>query len=160
MHLPGPLRAAVGLAATAADEARRLPERALELPMLVVSTALQGSLRAQQRYAQLTARGDEVLNRHAPTDEPPAWATFDEPVPLDTLHRTTDVTGDTDSTDSTEASVEPPPAAPDRPRKPRAPRAPRKAAGTGQAADSAAEAKPVRAPRHQPPSRFDAADDD
>ena len=35
MHLPGPLRAAVGLVATAADEAKHLPDRAIELPMLV-----------------------------------------------------------------------------------------------------------------------------
>jgi hypothetical protein len=89
MHLPAPLRAAVGLAAIAADEARRLPERALELPMLTVSTALQASVRAQQRYARLTARGDEVLNRRHPTDEPPAWATFDDALSDDELRRAT-----------------------------------------------------------------------
>lgn len=88
MHLPGPLRAAVGLAATAATEAKHLPDRAVELPMLVVSSALQASLRAQQRYARLTARGDEVLNRRPPTAEPPPWATFDDPVPLEDLRRT------------------------------------------------------------------------
>lgn len=80
MHLPGPLRAAVGLVASAADEARHLPDRAIELPMLAVSTALQASLRAQQRYARLAARGDQVLNRRPATDDPPPWATFDEPV--------------------------------------------------------------------------------
>jgi hypothetical protein len=79
-QLPTPIRAAVGLLATALDEARRLPDRAIELPMLAVSTALQMSLRAQQRYAALAARGDELLNRRGPTDEPPPWATFDEPV--------------------------------------------------------------------------------
>ena len=47
----GPVRAAVGLVAVAADEARTLPDRAIELPVLAVSTALQMSLRAQQRYA-------------------------------------------------------------------------------------------------------------
>lgn len=83
MHLPGPLRAAVGFVASAADEAKRLPDRALELPMLAVSTALQASVRAQQRYARLTARGDEVLNRTRPTDEPPEWAQFDAPVPVE-----------------------------------------------------------------------------
>src|ERR1700712_2381993 len=87
MHLPGPLRAAVGLVATAASEARHLPDRAVELPMLAVSSALQASLRAQQRYARLAARGDEVLNRRVPTEEPPPWATFDDPVPLDNLRR-------------------------------------------------------------------------
>lgn len=81
MHLPAPLRAAVGLVATAADEARRLPDRALELPMLAVSSALQASVRAQQRYARLAARGDAVLHRGEPTDEPPPWATFDDPLP-------------------------------------------------------------------------------
>ncbi len=80
MQLPGPFRAYVGLLATAADEAKRLPDRAIEFPMLAISTALQMSLRAQQRYARLTARGDEVLNRRHASDEPPSWATFDEPV--------------------------------------------------------------------------------
>lgn len=78
MHLPGPLRAAVGLVVTAADEAKHLPDRAIELPMLAVSTALQMSLRAQQRYARLAERGDAVLNRRDISDEPPDWATFDE----------------------------------------------------------------------------------
>src|SRR6185437_15689770 len=89
MQLPGPVRAMVGLVASAADEARNLPDRAIELPMLAVSTALQVSLRAQQRYARLAARGDAVLNHRSPSDEPPSWATFDDPVPPEELdHRT------------------------------------------------------------------------
>lgn len=88
MRLPGPFRAAIGLAATAAEEARHLPERAIELPMLAVSTALQVSLRAQQRYARLAARGDDVLNRRPAGDEPPSWATFDEPLSPEELRRT------------------------------------------------------------------------
>jgi hypothetical protein len=80
MHLPAPLRAAVGLVVTAADEAKHLPDRAIELPMLAVSTALQMSLRAQQRYARLAERGDAVLNRRPVSDEPPSWATFDDPL--------------------------------------------------------------------------------
>jgi len=80
MQLPGPVRAAIGLAANVADEARHLPDRAIELPMLAVSTALQMSLRAQQRYAMLTARGDKVLSSGQITDDPPPWATFDDPV--------------------------------------------------------------------------------
>ena len=82
MQLPGPVRAVVGLLANAADEAKHLPDRAIELPMLAVSTALQASLRAQQRYARLAARGEQVLSRRPPTDEPPAWATFDDPVSI------------------------------------------------------------------------------
>jgi hypothetical protein len=84
-QLPTPLRAALGLVATAMDEARNLPDRAIELPMLAVSTALQMSLRAQQRYAHLAAKGDELLNRREVTDEPPEWATFDAPVAVDKL---------------------------------------------------------------------------
>ena len=80
MQLPGPVRAYVGLLALAAEEAKRLPDRAIEFPMLAVSTALQMSLRTQQRYARLTARGDQVLHRHPTGDEPPPWATFDDPV--------------------------------------------------------------------------------
>jgi hypothetical protein len=83
MQFPGPVRAVVGLLANAADEAKHLPDRAIELPMLAVSTALQMSLRAQQRYARLAARGDEVLSRRPSSDDPPPWATFDEPVSID-----------------------------------------------------------------------------
>jgi hypothetical protein len=89
-QLPTPLRAALGLVATALDEARHLPDRAIELPMLAVSTALQMSLRAQQRYARLAARGDEVLNGRETTDDPPSWATFDEPVAVEKLNVTED----------------------------------------------------------------------
>jgi hypothetical protein len=85
MQLPGPLRAVIGFAANVTDEAKHLPDRAIELPMLAVSTALQLSLRAQQRYARLTARGDEVLNRRQVGDDPPSWATFDEPIPPEQL---------------------------------------------------------------------------
>ena len=81
--LPMPFRAALGLVATAMDEARHLPDRAIELPMLAVSTALQVSLRAQQRDAAFAAKGVEFLSRRATTDEPPEWATFDEePTPI------------------------------------------------------------------------------
>jgi hypothetical protein len=77
--IPTPVRAALGLLANAVDAARTLPDRAVELPVLAVSTALQFSLRAQQRYAELAMRGDEVIGRfHGPPDEPPAWATFDD----------------------------------------------------------------------------------
>lgn len=152
MQLPGPVRACVGLLAVAADEAQRLPDRAIELPMLAVSTALQMSLRAQQRYARLTARGDEVLNRRRPGDEPPPWATFDESaaaVPEDPVPQPTTVA---------EA---------------------RNSAGPGPTAgalldelwneantddsgndDQPRRAKTINAPRHTSPSRFDTVGDD
>ena len=81
-ELPNPIKAVVGLFAVAVDhlpEPEDLPEKALELPVLAVSAALQASLRAQQIYALLTARGDEALSqlRGAPSSPPP-WATFDE----------------------------------------------------------------------------------
>jgi hypothetical protein len=80
--LPTPVRAAIGLAAVVVEQARTLPDRALELPVLVVSTALQFSVRVQQRYAELALRGDELLGRlHEPPEEPPSWATFDEDEP-------------------------------------------------------------------------------
>jgi hypothetical protein len=78
--LPSPVRAALGLAATMVDQARHLPDRAIELPMRAVSVALQVSLRAQQQYAALAARGDEILAARQTGDEPPEWAKFDEPV--------------------------------------------------------------------------------
>lgn len=80
--LPTPVRAALGLATIAVEEARTLPDRVLELPVLVVSTALQISVRVQQRYAELALRGDELLSRlHEPPEEPPSWATFDDEEP-------------------------------------------------------------------------------
>jgi hypothetical protein len=77
--LPTPLRAALGLAATALDEARKLPETLPQAPVVAVSTAMQVSLRIQQRIAELAARGDEVLSQlRGTSSEPPEWATFDE----------------------------------------------------------------------------------
>jgi hypothetical protein len=80
--LPTPVRAALGLAAITVEQARTLPDRLLELPVRVVSTALQFSVRIQQRYAELTLRGDELLGSlHEPPEEPPSWATFDDEQP-------------------------------------------------------------------------------
>ena len=68
------------MVAIARDLVQNFPDKAIELPMLAVSTALQMSLRAQQRYAALAARGDALLAGQRISDEPPAWATFDGPV--------------------------------------------------------------------------------
>ncbi|HEX4728026.1 MAG TPA: hypothetical protein VH298_09520, partial [Jatrophihabitans sp.] len=77
--LPTPLRAALGLAATALDEARKLPETLPQAPVVAVSTAMQVSLRVQQRIAELAARGDELLSQlRGTSSEPPEWTTFDE----------------------------------------------------------------------------------
>jgi hypothetical protein len=78
-HIPTPIRAALGLAATAVAEARKLPETLPQLPVTAVSTAMQASLRVQQHIATLAARGDEVISQLRGTSpEPPSWATFDE----------------------------------------------------------------------------------
>jgi hypothetical protein len=82
-NIPTPIRAALGLAATAVDEARKLPETLPQavstVPLRAVSTAMQASLKLQQRLATLSARGDEVLSQlRGRSPEPPSWATFDE----------------------------------------------------------------------------------
>lgn len=78
-HIPTPIRAALGLAATAVAEARKLPETLPQLPVTAVTTAMQASLRMQQHIATFAARGDEVISQlRGTTAEPPTWATFDE----------------------------------------------------------------------------------
>ncbi|HEV7655754.1 MAG TPA: hypothetical protein VGP36_13620 [Mycobacteriales bacterium] len=77
--IPPPLRAAAGLAALAIDSARKVPRQLVGLPVLAVSTALQASLKAQQTYAGLVARGDEVLTQLRGQQEgAPPWAQFDD----------------------------------------------------------------------------------
>jgi len=78
--IPPPLRAAAGLAALTIDTARKVPQQLVGLPVLAVSTALQASLRAQQTYAALIARGDEVLGQLRRGDDAP-WARFDDDEP-------------------------------------------------------------------------------
>ncbi|MDR1998590.1 MAG: hypothetical protein LBQ06_01415 [Frankiaceae bacterium] len=80
--IPIPIKALVGLIASAADRlppAEQLPDKVLELPVLAVSAAMQASLRAQQIYAELAARGEDAITqlRGAP-ETAPAWASFDD----------------------------------------------------------------------------------
>lgn len=79
--IPPPLRAAAGLAALAIDTARKVPQQVVGLPVLAVSTALQASLKAQQAYAGLVARGDEVLGQLRGHQEDAPWARFDDDEP-------------------------------------------------------------------------------
>jgi hypothetical protein len=132
-QLPAPLRAAIGAIATVVEERHTLPDKALQFPVLAVSTALQISLRAQQRYAALTAKGDEVLGqRHGTPEEPPAWAIFDDP-------------------------PEPPPAhpAPAQPASAQPNAAAARPVTKSTPARKATSAKKVPAPRASAPSRFD-----
>jgi hypothetical protein len=161
------LRAAVGLIATIADDAPSFPDKALELPMLAVSTALQISLRAQQQYAQLVARGDEVLNRVEPTDEPPSWASFDPPVAeseIAALHLAgPDEPGDAAAAGSGPANAPADtgdPAAPSEIADPADDPAAVSDVVDGTTLADAGARKRIRAPRSGPPSAFDAVEDE
>jgi hypothetical protein len=63
---------------TAVEQARDLPRQAVELPVTVVSQALQASMRVQQRLTELAIKGDRALSALRPVEEKPSWATFDE----------------------------------------------------------------------------------
>ncbi|GLZ35587.1 hypothetical protein Lesp02_77740 [Lentzea sp. NBRC 105346] len=76
--LPLPVRVAAGLAATALEQARRLPQQLAGLPVTVVSEALQLSMRVQQHVTELAIKGDDILSGLRPVEDEPEWATFDE----------------------------------------------------------------------------------
>lgn len=76
--LPFPARVAAGLAASAAEQARKLPSHIAGLPVTVASHALQLSMRVQQEITELAIKGDEVLAKYEAGEDEPAWATFDE----------------------------------------------------------------------------------
>jgi hypothetical protein len=171
--LPTPVRAAIGLAAVAVEQARTLPDRALELPVLVVSTALQFSVRVQQRYAELALRGDELLGRlHEPPEEPPSWATFDdekpEPEPAAVIVEAASDSSEAAS-DTGAAASDSGPAAPDTGAAasdtveaasdsgPAAPDTGAAASGTGEAKPARRRAKAARPPAQPEPSAFDTA---
>jgi hypothetical protein len=135
--LPGPIRAAIGVVVTAVEDGRNFPERALELPVLAVSSALQLALQAQQRYAALVVKGDEFIGslRGAP-EEPPAWATFDDDAAPASPAAEPDGEpdpGDVDSLDRVDDIDD------------------------NEAVDSVV--KPIKAPRKKAPSAFDTVDE-
>jgi hypothetical protein len=76
--LPLGVRVAAGLAVTALEQARRLPQQLAGLPLTVVSEAMQLSMRVQQHVTELAIKGDDVLSGLRPAEEEPEWATFDE----------------------------------------------------------------------------------
>ncbi|MEV4318709.1 lipid droplet-associated protein [Actinocrispum sp. NPDC049592] len=78
--LPLPIRVAAGLAATAVERARELPEKLVGLPVTVASQAMQLSMRVQQHVTALAIKGDEALAAFRPVEETPEWATFDEDI--------------------------------------------------------------------------------
>ncbi|MBI1759433.1 MAG: hypothetical protein HYR62_09460 [Actinobacteria bacterium] len=105
-EIPSPLRAAAGLAVTAFDEARRLPDRLAALPVLALSSAMQASMKVQQRYAELVGRGDQLLTGLARSEEQSHWARFDED------DHDTDTDTDTDTDDRDDVPPRTGPAAP------------------------------------------------
>src|SRR5689334_15613062 len=85
-EIPEAVRAAAGLAATVLDEARRLPETLPGLPVRVLGRAMQLSMKVQQHYAGLVARGDELFTGLRGEDEP-GLATFDDDEPAGPAER-------------------------------------------------------------------------
>ncbi|GAS97375.1 uncharacterized protein RMCC_4341 [Mycolicibacterium canariasense] len=74
----------MGVAVTALDETRKLPQTILAYPMTVASQVAQLVMKVQQDVADLVIRGDETLESlFPPKDEQPEWATFDEDLPAD-----------------------------------------------------------------------------
>ena len=79
-EIPEAVRAAAGLAATVLDEARKLPETLPGLPVRLIGLALQSSLKLQQQYSGLVARGDELLDGLVGGSDD-GLATFDDDLP-------------------------------------------------------------------------------
>jgi hypothetical protein len=81
---PYGVRLLVGVAATALEETRKLPQTILMYPMTVVSQVAQLVMKMQQDVADLVNRGDETLEQlFPPKDEKAEWATFDEDEDVD-----------------------------------------------------------------------------
>lgn len=89
MPAPLPIRLAAGLAATAAEEAFRLPYRLRRLPGSLAGSAMTAAagsiMRARRNVTDIVARGDMVLEElSTPVVDQPEWATFDEDADDDT----------------------------------------------------------------------------
>lgn len=77
-QLPLPVRVATGLAVTAFEQVRRLPERLVELPVTMVSQILQLSMRVQHHMTELAIKGDDALAVFRSGEDTTEWARFDE----------------------------------------------------------------------------------
>ncbi|HJT04981.1 MAG TPA: lipid droplet-associated protein [Pseudonocardiaceae bacterium] len=77
-HVPLPVRVAVGLVVTAVEQARKLPEQLVDLPVTAASRAVQVGMRVQQRVTELAIKGDQVFSLLQPVEDSPPWARFDE----------------------------------------------------------------------------------
>jgi hypothetical protein len=61
--VPTPVAAALGLVPTVLDGARRLPTKAVQLPVLAVSSALTALDSARREYDELAGRGERLVAR-------------------------------------------------------------------------------------------------
>jgi hypothetical protein len=61
--VPTPVAAALGLVPTVLDGVRRLPSKAVQVPVIAVSTALAAVDAARREYDDLAARGQELVAR-------------------------------------------------------------------------------------------------
>lgn len=76
---PYGIRLLVGVAVTAIEETRKLPQTIVMYPMTVASTLAQLVMKVQQDLAGFAIKGDAALEMvFPPKDEKPDWATFDE----------------------------------------------------------------------------------
>ncbi len=76
---PYGVRLLVGVAATAVEETRKLPQTILMSPMSLASQFAHLVMKMQQDIADLVIKGDSTLETlFPPRDEQPEWATFDE----------------------------------------------------------------------------------
>ena len=86
--LPLAVRVAAGIAATAVEWARRLPQDVAELPVTAMSRAMQVSMRVQQQVTELAIKGDNAIALLRTPAEDPPWAVFDEDVAGDGAQET------------------------------------------------------------------------
>lgn len=76
---PYGVRLLVGVAATAVEETKRLPQTIIMSPMTLASQFAQLFMKIQQDIADLVIKGDATLESlFPPKDEQPEWAIFDE----------------------------------------------------------------------------------
>ena len=76
---PYGIRLLVGVAVTALEETRKLPQTIVMYPMTVASQFAQMVMKVQQDLAGFAIRGDAALETIFPAkEEKPDWATFDE----------------------------------------------------------------------------------
>ena len=76
---PYGVRLLVGVAVTAIEETRKLPQTIVMYPMTLASTLAQMVMKMQQDLAGFAIKGDAALESvFPPKDEKPDWATFDE----------------------------------------------------------------------------------